>query len=70
MLLHLLLAEKLRAQRCFLTVRLCLPKGLAQALPDVKELPVRLPSVQTDRLLSLRREIVCARDAIVSANEI
>jgi hypothetical protein len=46
MLLHLLFAEQLRAQRSFFTVGLCLPNGLTQALADVKEVPVRLPSSQ------------------------
>jgi hypothetical protein len=42
MLLHLLFAEQLRAQRSFFTVELCLPNGITQA--DMKEVPVRLPS--------------------------
>ena len=46
MLLHLLFTEQLRAQRSFFSVGLCLPKCLAQTFPDVKEVPVRLPSSQ------------------------
>src|ERR1041385_7185981 len=62
MLLHLLFAEQLRAQRSFFTLGLCLPKGLAQAFPDVKEVPARLPSSQ--RVPPPCMCEICARDAV------
>src|ERR1044071_5643954 len=60
-LLHLLSTEQLGTKRCFSSVMLCIPKALAQACPNLKQISVSLPTIQRIiSFLSFLKTAACA----------